>query len=232
MIKSVEFYKASKLLINLRIFWQKIRAMRRNLWIVGCLAGLLSLGFYVKQTKTAQASLTGLSLTKEKSELAKLGGEQRKARLQRGDTLVLEQEQLASLLPKSLVDYQAKGKPNSSVVNMMGDRYTVVEQVYFKDNQQIKLSIADYNAAYTLYNIATALVEAGVTLDTDEQQWQEIHLGMNEVKSWEMYDKQAKRNVITISIAERFIVTLEASEQKSAEQVKEVLKELQLQNLC
>lgn len=224
----METGKELKWRVRFWAFWQEAIFMKHVLKVVGGI-GILLLIFYISKPKYLQASVPTFSDSlAAQSGLPLSGGAQRQARIKRGDTLVLEQQQLAGLLPVILADYQSQGMPSSSVINLMGNRYTIAEQTYRKGEDQIKISIADYNAAYTLYNVATAIVAAGVTMDTEEQKVQEIDLGMKEIKGWEMYDKREQKAVVTLGIADRFLITIEAARQQNADDITQIVENLEL----
>ena len=150
------------------------------------------------------------------------------ARLRQGDTLILDQTELLRLLPPVVAGYQSYGVADGSLVNLMGNRYTVAEKYYRKGNQQLKVAIADYNAAYTLYNVATATLAAGISIDNNEQVSRTLTLGIKDATAWETYDKQEHKATIAVGVAERFLITVEASGQTDTEEAKAAIHSLNL----
>ncbi len=210
--------------------------MKQIIWITGSI-GVILLFFYARQSNNTQTdvrsvpnSLLSASVLPQVG-LPLSGDKARQARLKRGDTLALDQEELTKLLPSTIFAYQSVGVPNSSSVHLMGNSYTVAEQLYQKGSQKMKVSIADYNAAYTLYNVATAVAAAGITIETHEQLVQGFDLGFKEAKGWETYDKKEQKAIVTVGIAERFLVTIEASDQPDIQELEIIARKLDLHKL-
>lgn len=183
-----------------------------------------------KNTYNAISNLTEAAENIEKS--VELSEKKREERIKKGDTLAMNYKELQVYLPAEISGYTKEGEPTGSTMNMTGMSYSVGEQTYSNGDNYIKVNIMDYNGAYGMYAGAVAIYGAGFSMEDDEQKMQGIDLGMEDVKGWEVLMKKENRASLVVGIGERFLVSIEANNQKDTEKVKSVVKSLQLDKLA
>src|SRR5687767_15142437 len=132
-------------------------------------ATLLSCGGTIDEeaTKPATNPLEALVQAGEEMEKAANEGEAKmKERRAKGDTLAMPYADLQKYLPASVDGYKAE-EPSGANMNMPGMSYSSAERRYAKDDgSSVKVTIIDYNQAYSLYSAATAMWAMGVSVDT------------------------------------------------------------------
>lgn len=117
-------------------------------------------------------------------------------------------------------------------MNMTGMSYSVGEQTYNKGDDYVKVNIVDYNGAYGMYTGVIAMYGAGFSMEDDNQRMQGVDLGIKDVKGWEILQKKEKTASVFLGVGERFLVTVEASNQDDSDFVQSVAKELALSELA
>lgn len=210
-------------------FYRNLLSGMKKIVFVIFVCGLAAYIFYTNNLQHLRASVGQIT---DSSPLARLYTDQKHiTRLRQGDTTILAQTELINLLPPVVAGYQSYGVPDGSLVNLMGNRYTVAERYYRKGNQQLKLAIADYNAAYTLYNVATSTLDTGIIIRNTDQISRTLTLGIEDATVWETYDKREHKAMVSVGVAERFLITVEASGQSNTEEARAAICSLDLRTL-
>lgn len=153
-----------------------------------------------------------------------------KARRAKGDTLAMHYTELQKFLPTTLAGYTAK-EPNGSTVNMMGASYSNAEIRFRNGNDDVKITIIDYNQAYSIYSAATMMWTIGMSVDSPEERAGGIKFD-NRIAGWETYRKKSKRAELTLGVGSRFWVQVEADNQENTDYVKSVAKSIDLDGLA
>jgi hypothetical protein len=154
------------------------------------------------------------------------------ARRAKGDTLALPYAELQQLLPESVEGYVRDGEPEGQSMNMVGASYSTASQTYKKGEETLKLTIVDYNNAYGLYGMATAFLAAGYSSENADEKIGGVDLGVAEAKGWEVLRKKEKKATLSVGVGERFFITVEAENQADSDQLKAVVKQLDLARLA
>ncbi|MDJ1468723.1 hypothetical protein QNI19_21775 [Cytophagaceae bacterium DM2B3-1] len=201
--------------------------MKRILCVV-LLSGALIVVFFAFNKENATASATKVAGSLNPPVWEQSISKERAARVKRGDTMALPGKELLRLLPNCIASYQPSGTSGSSLISLMGSKYRVAEQTYKKDKKTLKVSITDYNGAYTLYNVATATFASGVAIDNNEQIVRPIALPSKEAKGWETFDKQSNKATVFVGIGERFLITIEATDQPNPQDLEKIVEGLDL----
>ena len=149
----------------------------------------------------------------------------------KGDTLALSHEILETALPSSVEGFNAVGKGEGTTTNEEFVSWSVIEKKYRKGNQNLSISLADYNGAYGLYAGATALFDNVETIDNAEEKVQGIMLKDGKLKGRESLKKESREAYLMAGIQDRFLITIWADNQTDTELVKQVFGSIDLDKL-
>ncbi len=140
-------------------------------------------------------------------------------------------EELIKYLPESINGYEIEGEPKGASMDMQGMSYSSAE-VKFKNekNNRINITLLDYNAAYNMYSMATAMWASGFKIDTSEEFAQSISFGDN-INGWESYQKKSNDASVALGIGDRFLLTIEGDNQEGTDQLKQVAESMDLESL-
>lgn len=180
---------------------------------------------------TALGALSNLSKMGEDMEKSMNTAEAKiKERREKGDTLALNYEALIKYLPQN-IDGFTRDEPTGSSVNMSGMSFSNAEVEFSnKNGNTIKVTLIDYNQAYGMYQAGTAMWAMGMSIDSPEEKAGGIKLN-DEVAGWEVFQKKSKDATITLGIGYRFWLSIEADNQENTEFIKQVAKNIDLENL-
>ncbi len=190
-----------------------------------------------KKEEEEQAEVKGLGSAL--GALAKMGKEmeknaaQSKGKLEerraKGDTLAMPYADLQKYLP--VIDGYKMGEPDGGSINMSGMSYSSAEGKYTNDKgDRVKVTIMDYNQAYSMYTAATAMWAMGMSIDTPEEKANGFKLD-DKIGGWEVFKKKSKEANVTLGVGERFWVSVEADKQENTEWVKSIAKSIDLGKL-
>lgn len=158
------------------------------------------------------------------------------ARRAKGDTLAIPYKDLQGYLPAEVAGYQKAGDPDGSMMNMSGMSYSSCSQEYKagpEDNPKtLKVTIVDYNGAADMYVASTGLLATGFSMEDDQQRIQGIDLGIKDVKALETIQKKDHHATITVGVANRFFVVVEANQQDNIDVVKKAVEQIDLKKLA
>lgn len=167
-------------------------------------------------------------------KMEKAGDEQdakQKERKLKGDTAAINYKELQKYLPESIDGY-TKGKPSGSTMTMTGMSYSNAEVKFTNDNGgYVRVSILDYNAAYSLYSMATGMWLGGMSIENDQEKANSIKLE-DGITGWETLKKDNKKASVVLGVGCRFLITVEANEQENTDIVKHVATSLKLEDLA
>jgi hypothetical protein len=149
----------------------------------------------------------------------------------KGDTLALPYKDLQAYLPE-IAGYEKKGDPKGETVNMAGLSFSNTKQKYTKGDQEITVSITDYNSAYSIFTGVTAMMNAGFSVDNDDETAKGVDLGINGIKGFETIKKKRKRATLVVAISERFFVQLEGENLENTDALKDIVKGMDLAKLA
>lgn len=175
--------------------------------------------------------LEALQNLAEESENGQAAAEKKMAeRRAKGDTLALHYEELMKYLPGEIEGYK-RGEPDGTSMNQPGASFSSADVRYTNDkDEEIHVSIIDYNQAYGMYTAATAMWAMGMSIDTPEQKAQGVKFE-GEIGGWEEFNKKTGHTVLTLGVGYRFWVQVEADAQKDTEGVKAIAKKIDLKKL-
>ncbi len=141
-------------------------------------------------------------------------------------------EELMKYLPESVDGYSLKGDPKGASMDMAEMSYSTAEAKYVNDSgDRISIVLLDYNAAYSMYSMATTMWASGFKIDTSEEFGQSINFGEN-INGWESYKKKRNNASVILGLGDRFLLTIEGNNEENCNFLKEVAKSMDLDELA
>ncbi len=141
-------------------------------------------------------------------------------------------EELIKYLPESVSGYKRNEDPSGASMDMGEMSYSSAEVRFENEKgERINITLLDYNAAYSMYSMATAMWASGFKIDTSEELGQSINLGEN-INGWESFRKKQKNASVVLGIGDRFLLTIEGDNQKDCSFLKEVAESMDLKKLA
>ena len=141
-------------------------------------------------------------------------------------------EELLKYLPETIEGYHINGEPKGASIDMQGTSYSSAEIEFKNENDdRIDITLLDYNAAYNMYSMATAMWSSGIKIDTSEEFGQSISLGDN-VNGWESLKKKSNRATIILGLGDRFLLTIEGDNQEDTALLKNIAKNMNIDALA
>ena len=211
-----------------------MKTIKTSLLLILCVAVAQLLSSCEACQKAKETANNMESLAKAGQEMAKTAEsstkrmEERKAK---GDTLAMPYKDLQAFLP-SIGGYEKDGNPEGQAMNMTGLSYSTTTQKYKKGDSNIKVSITDYNAAYSMFMGVTAMMNAGFSVENDEELTHGVDLGITDVKGFETVKKKQKNATLLVAVADRFFVSLEGENMDNSDALKEIAKNMDLKALA
>ncbi len=148
------------------------------------------------------------------------------------DAKAMHYEELIKYLPESIDGYQINGEPKGASMDMQGASHSSAEVEFKnKNGNRINISLIDYNAAYSMYSMATAMWASGFKIDTSEEIAQSLNFEDN-INGWESYKKKSNRANIILGLGDRFLLTIDGDNQKNTDALKSVAKTMKLKELA
>lgn len=149
----------------------------------------------------------------------------------KGDTLAMPYEELMKFLPESIDGY-TRGEPDGETVNMPPTSFTSVNVNFTNDKgDDIKVTIVDYNQAYSMYSGLTMMWAMGMSVDSPEKKAQGVKFE-GDIAGWEEFNKKTGRTELTLGVGYRFWVQVQADNQTDTENVKAIAKKIDLKKLA
>jgi hypothetical protein len=148
----------------------------------------------------------------------------------KGDTLELSANELQIYLPTSFDDYNPIGKPMLEQKKEGDNSWTIVKQVYKNQSSEISITLADYNRAYGLYAGATAIITPDYSVDSKEEKAEVVTLA-NRHKALVSFIKPSKTSSLIMGLGDRFLITIEGTNQENADYLAKVVDKINLGKL-
>ncbi|MCB0806580.1 MAG: hypothetical protein KDC05_12340 [Bacteroidales bacterium] len=140
-------------------------------------------------------------------------------------------KELQGYLPASISGYEA-GEPGGQTTNMQGMSFSSADIKFTNSSGgYIQITLLDYKAAINMYQAATAMWNAGMSFENDDQiarsvQWED------DIAGWEEFRKKDKEGKIALGIGNRFFLSIEANQQEDLDFVKSIAKKMDLKSLA
>jgi hypothetical protein len=146
------------------------------------------------------------------------------------DVETLHYDELIKFLPTSINGYSSD-EPNGGSIDMSGMSYSSAEVRFIDDeDNEINITLLDYNAALSMYSMTTAMWASGLKIDTKDEFAQSIKFDDN-INGWETYQKKTGTASLILGIGNRFLLTIEGDKQKNCDNLKEIAKSMDLKEL-
>jgi len=137
---------------------------------------------------------------------------------------------LQKFLPNSIDGYVSED-PEGTTLTMQGFSVSSAEAEYTSDNgDYVRVSILDYNAAMSVYQMSTAMWGMGITIDSDDEYAKSFTLN-SEVNGWETFDKRNNKANVVAGIGNRLLITVVANNQTDTEKSKDILASMNLKSM-
>jgi len=191
---------------------------------------------YLKLSFFSFVLLCMVSCNKEESkeQPARTEGEHAESTIEtkksKGDTLELSADELKTYLPASFDDYNPQGKPMLEQKKEGENSWTIVKQVYKNQKSEISITIADYNRAYGLFAGATAIITPDYSVDSKEEK-AAVHTLANKHQALVSYIRPSKSSSLIMGLGDRFLITVEGTNQESADYLQKVVDKINLSKL-
>ena len=141
-------------------------------------------------------------------------------------------EELINFLPENVDDYTIDGETNGESIDMAGMSYSTADVRFKNDNgDYIKITLMDYNAAYNLYGAATGMWAMGMKIDSKTELSQGIKFSDN-INGWESFKKKTGKAELVLGVGDRFLLTINGSNQENCDFLKDVAKSMDLDKLA
>ena len=153
-------------------------------------------------------------------------------RVKNGDTLALPYKELQKYLPETVPGFPTADDLAGQTMQMPGMHYSQAFRAFHHgDKQQLTVMLVDYNGAGELFTAASGMMALGMEMEDEDQRMSSADLGQKGLKAIEFYEKKKRGAKIVVAINDRFMVTVEATDQPDTEAVKSVAKSLKYDNL-
>lgn len=148
----------------------------------------------------------------------------------RKDAKAMHYEELMKYLPESVDGYE-KEEPKGESVDMNGMSFSSANVRFKKGSDDINITILDYNAALSMYTMATAMWASGFKIDTSEEIAQSVSIN-DDIHGWESFKKKSKDASLILGVNDRFLVTIEGDNQQDMGLLKDIAKSMNLKELA
>ncbi|MFD2784465.1 hypothetical protein [Hymenobacter rubripertinctus] len=185
-----------------------------------------------QQAKQSYDTLSQMSKMGKKAEAALSEAQtQREQRKQRGDTVSLPYKELQQLLPADLSGYTAEA-PSGESTKAAGLSFSTASRRFTRGDATLEVSLTDYNGAQEVYQGAAAMFALGLEQENNEQLVRPTQLTLDGVKGMETFHKQDGRAELVLTVGGRFLVKIEANEQKDLDFVQDVARKIDLKKMA
>lgn len=146
------------------------------------------------------------------------------------DTEVLPSEELIKYFPPSIDGYTS-GEPTGDTLKINDANYSSAKIDYSNNNNHITISLLDYKAVFEKCSMSPDMGDSDMKVDTEEELSQIVSLGEN-IRGWETYQKKSNTASLMVGIKNRFLLTIDATNQKNTEFLKEIAQSIDLKKLA
>lgn len=155
-------------------------------------------------------------------------------RIRRGDTLAISYSELAKFLPDEIDGYKAEGEARGETTSMPGMSISVARKKLVKGQDYINLELSDYNGGANSVSqgaLAMFSMAAEISMENNDMKQTGFKQG-DDIKGSLIYQKNRQVAELSAVISGRFLVKMEAGNQKDAEKLKEYFQKISLNELA
>ncbi len=156
--------------------------------------------------------------------------EKRTERNQEGDTIALSSQTLENYLPKKIDKYNPSGQVVGSPYQASGTSFASVEQNYNAGNNQLRITVTDYNGINTQHAQSIAMWKSGLRIDNRRELAGSFE--MDKMIGWEIYHKKEKKAEIMLAVSDRILISAIANNQNNTDYLKSILQKINLKDLA
>lgn len=173
-----------------------------------------------KETPTVEQEQKGESMSNSESANSKL--ESRRAK---GDTVAIDWKKYPNIMPE--ISGFTKSSPDISSINAMGMNYSSFIQNYSKGENNISITIIDYNTAVEMFSSAAGWKNFKMQTDNEESfSSVQEYSGAKDTWIFEEYLKNEKDANVVLAVNDRYFISINANNQTSTEYAKGIAGKL------
>lgn len=155
-------------------------------------------------------------------------------RIKRGDTLAIPYSELGKFLPDEIDGYKAEEEAKGETTSMPGMSVSVVRKRLTKGQDYVNIELSDYNGganavsqgALTMFSMA-----AEISMENNDIKQTGFKQG-EDIKGSLIYQKNRQVAELSAVIGGRFLVKMEANNQKDTEKLKEYFQKISFNELA
>ncbi len=199
-------------------------------------------GYKPKNQETEEGEEVGITNMLDKAEDMVKAAEQSQKdadkklqeRIKRGDTLAIPYSELGKFLPDEIDGYKAEGEAQGETTSMPGTSVSVVRKRLTKEQDYVNIELSDYNGganafsqgALTMFSMA-----AEISMENNDMKQTGFKQG-EDIRGSLIYRKNRQVAELSAVIGGRFLVKMEANNQKDTEKLKEYFQKISLNELA
>lgn len=146
-------------------------------------------------------------------------------RRQKGDTLPVDFTILTKIMPN--IDGWTKLNPEGMKIDADGTSYSSALQQYKSGNDELNISIFDYNGAIHLLAAATGWKATKMRVENEEGfLFAEPYNGFKDTWIYYEYNKINKNAIVILAINHRFVLTVNISGQENIDFAKKIAEQI------
>ena len=149
----------------------------------------------------------------------------------KGDTLAIHYKELQKFLPKEIKGFSREGEMEGTSINMEDGSYSMASQRYRKGNEDLTISLVDYNNAIDMYEGLEGTWASGMSFEDDNQKASGVSLQNNKVKGMQFFAKKEHRCELMAGISGRFYLQIMVRNTDNPGLCKEIAEGLNLSAL-
>ncbi|EMR02176.1 hypothetical protein ADICEAN_02690 [Cesiribacter andamanensis AMV16] len=149
----------------------------------------------------------------------------------KGDTLAMHYKELQKFLPNEIRGFSREGEIEGSSMNMEDGSYSMASQRYRKGEEDLTITLIDYNNAIDMYEGLSGAWASGMSYEDDNQKANGVSLLNNKAKGMEVFAKKDNRCELMAGIAARFYLQIKVNNTTNASLCREIAEGLNLSAL-
>lgn len=146
-----------------------------------------------------------------------------------GQSKVIHYKELQKHLPQELLGYTAEGDPQGNMFEMNDMSYSSALQEYTKGESTLSITIMDYQGAASMYQASTMAWANGMSYEDDEQKAHGITI--DNMNGWLSYNKVDQETQLIMGCKDRYLVTINITNNSNEDLAKDVFNALKLSDL-
>ena len=188
--------------------------------LCAALAGCDKIEEQKNKASDAIASVEQLgTIVKDMKAVKYAAAQEHKARVARGDTTPMPQEQLVKFLPTSVSGYTAKAPAKGEIAGMDKFSYSKAQQTWISGNKTIEFELSDMNGAQQMFGMMTAVLK-GFSVDNESETVKPWTPDLKGLTGLETYKKKTKAAVVFVATPSRFFLSVKGTNIDNIDELK------------